>query len=263
MKNVIFLTSVINSEHDEKYGGYEWMNISKKTWEYWCDKNDCELFVYDNPSESDLFGYRVTWQRWFDVFDELEKNNIKYNKVFVIDSTSMVRWDCPNFFEMIDDRMVAWRDMANMHWIYNSIQGYKSFFDNFDCDIKKYINCGSIIVNEKHRDFLEYLKKFYFDNKDVLVNLQDNLVKLGTDQTPFNYLLQMKGIDVNMNLSKSYNLNHMQQYDWLSHNWQDGDDKTPFFLKYINIWRFTGFPKNQRTQLSQQTWDIIGNNYKG
>lgn len=263
MKNVIFLTSVINSEHDEKYGGYEWMNISKKTWEYWCEKNDCELFVYDNPSESDLFGYRVTWQRWFDVFEVLEKNNINYDKVFVIDSSSMVRWDCPNFFEMIDDRMVAWRDMANMHWIYNSIQGYKSFFNNFDCDIKKYINCGSIIVNEKHRDFLEYLKKFYFDNKDVLVNLQDNLVKLGTDQTPFNYLLQMKNIDVNMNLSKSYNLNHMQQYDWLSHNWQDGDDKTPFFLKYINIWRFTGFPKNQRTQLSQQTWDIIGNNYKG
>ena len=161
MKNIIFLTSVINSEHDEKYGGYEWMNISRKTWEYWCEKNDCELFVYDNPSESDLFGYRVTWQRWFDVYDELEKNNIKYNKVFVIDSTSMVRWDCPNFFEMIDDRMVAWRDMANMHWIYNSIQGYKSFFDNFDCDIKNYINCGSIIINEKHRDFLEYLITYY------------------------------------------------------------------------------------------------------
>ena len=124
-RNVVFITS-IKGLVDTSYQEY-----CLNTWKYWCEKNNCELFVYDNPSESDLFGYRVTWQRWFDVFDILDKNNIKYNKVFVVDSSSMVRWDCPNFFEMTDDRMVAWRDMANMHWIYNSIQGYKSFFDNF------------------------------------------------------------------------------------------------------------------------------------
>ena len=27
-----------------KYGGWEWMDISRKTWEYWCKKNDV-LFV--------------------------------------------------------------------------------------------------------------------------------------------------------------------------------------------------------------------------
>ena len=130
MKNVIFLTSVKNNSPNmiEKYGGYEWMDISRKTWEYWCEKNNCELFVYDNPSKSDLFEYRVTWQRWFDVFNKLEKNNIKYDKIFVIDTTSVVRWDCPNFFELCDDRMTAWRDMANLNWIYHSIQGYKKIY---------------------------------------------------------------------------------------------------------------------------------------
>ena len=260
-KNIIFLTSVRNPQHDDKYGGYEWMDISKKSWEYWCDKNDCELFVYDNPHEDDLFEYRVTWQRWFDVFEELEKNNIKYNKIFVVDSTSMVRWDCPNFFNKIDDRMVAWRDMSNLNWIYHSIEGYKLFFNDFKLDISKYINCGSIIINKTHKDFLEDVKRFYYKNKTGLVELQDKIVKRGTDQTPFNYLLQINNIDVNIDLPKAYNLNHMDRYDWFQYNWQLNEDTTPFFIKYSYIWRFTGIPKDKRTELMKQTWDLIRHNY--
>jgi hypothetical protein len=173
----------------------------------------------------------------------------------------MVRWDCPNFFDMVDDRMVAWRDMSNLNWIYYSIEGYKPLFNDFKLDISKYINCGSIIVNKSHRDFLEYIKKFYYKNKTDLIKLQDEIVKKGTDQTPFNYLLQINDIDVNMELPRSFNLNHMNRGDWFSHNWQDGDDKTLFFLKYSYIWRFTGISKDQRTQLMSQTWNMIKHNY--
>ena len=266
-KNVIFLTSIKNKEHDEKYGGYEWMDISKKTWEYWCKKNDCILYVYDKPSEDNLFEYRVTWQRWFDVFKELDKNNIEFDKVFVIDSTSMVRWDCPNFFDLCDDRMVAWRDSSNLNWIYYSVQGYKDLMteshnqSDFKLDISKYINCGSIIINESHREFLNSVKTFYEDYKNQLIELQDVKVKKGTDQTPFNYLLQMSGMDFNIDLPKSFNLNHMNRGDWFSHNWQDGDDKTPFFLKYSYIWRSTGIPKNDRSQLMSNIWSGIKHNY--
>ena len=260
-KNIVFLTSIKNSQHSDKYGGYEWMEISKKSWKYWCDKNECELFIYDNPNESDLFRYRVTWQRWFDVFDELEKNNIDYDKIFVVDSTSIVRWDCPNFFDMIDDRMVAWRDMSNLNWIYYSVEGYKPYFDNFELDLSKYINCGSIIINETHKDFLRDVKKFYYNNKIGLIKLQDEIVKKGTDQTPFNYLLQKNNVDVNMDLPKTYNLNHMDRYDWFHHNWQLNEDTTPFFIKYSYIWRFTGIPKDKRTELMEQTWNLIKLNY--
>ncbi len=54
MKNVIFWTGIKNTAPNmiEKYGGYEWMDISKKSWEYWCKKNDCiflsgiEIFLF-------------------------------------------------------------------------------------------------------------------------------------------------------------------------------------------------------------------------
>ena len=120
-KNVVFLTSIINENTEEKYGGFEWMEYSKKSWGYWCKKNNCELFVYEKTSKSDLNKYRVTWQRWFDVFNELEKNNISYDKILVVDATSMIKWDAPNVFEELsDDNMIAWRDMDNLKWIWDT-----------------------------------------------------------------------------------------------------------------------------------------------
>ena len=71
MKNIVFLTSVKYDRFNQKYGGYEWMEISQKSWEYWCDLNGVELYVYDNPKREDPINYRITWQRWFDVFDKL------------------------------------------------------------------------------------------------------------------------------------------------------------------------------------------------
>ena len=40
MKNVIFWVGVKNQTYSEKYGGWDWMDISRKTWEYWCEKHD-------------------------------------------------------------------------------------------------------------------------------------------------------------------------------------------------------------------------------
>ena len=56
MKNVVFWTGIKNKEPNmvEKYGGYEWMDISKRSWKYWCEKNDCIFYHYETPSESDL-----------------------------------------------------------------------------------------------------------------------------------------------------------------------------------------------------------------
>jgi len=261
-KNVIFLVSVKNEGQSEKYGGFSWMDISRKTWEYWCEKNNCTLFVYDTPVESDLLRYRVTWQRWFDIFDQLEKNNIEYNKVCLMDSTSMVRWDCPLFFDLVDDRMVAWRDMSNLNWIYNSAEGYKPLFNGFNLDISKYINCGSVILNENHKSFLKDVKDFYYQNIETILELQDKKVRAGTDQTVFNYLLQTKNIEVNRSLPISFNLNHLHRGDWLSHNWQLNEDPTPFFIKYSFIWRITGMPKDQRSAMAEDIWRVVGGQYE-
>ena len=36
-KNVVFWIGVKNEKYSEKYGGWDWMDISRKTWEYWCE----------------------------------------------------------------------------------------------------------------------------------------------------------------------------------------------------------------------------------
>ena len=43
-KNVIWWPAVVNESHIDKYGGYNYFQYSKKTWEYWCERNGC-LFV--------------------------------------------------------------------------------------------------------------------------------------------------------------------------------------------------------------------------
>ena len=87
------------------------------------------------------------------------KRKIDYDQILILDSTCMIKWDAPNFFELTDHKFTAVRDMDNLRWIYNSVQGYKDFFDGYDFDIKKYVNSGFVIFNENHREFFESFKK--------------------------------------------------------------------------------------------------------
>jgi len=260
-KNVVFWTGVQKERFSEKYGGFEWMEMSKKTWEFWCAKNDCIFFHYDSPTHDDFFEYRITWQRWFDVFDKLEQSNIEYDKILMVDACTMIKWDTPNIFDLVDDRMVGWRDMDNMKWIFESINGYNEFFNKFSFDLAQYINAGFVIINKKHKSIFSKFKEFYETNKDKLISLQDEIVKKGTDQTPFNYWLQINNVDVNFNLPISFRLSHIHRKDMLGYNWQIDEDETPFFLKYSYVWQFNGFPKNERTNLMGQVWKLIKHNY--
>ena len=148
-----------------------------------------------------------------------------------------------------------------MRWIYDSIQGYKSFFNGFELDQYRYVSSGVIIFNEDHKEVIQGLKKLYLDNIDKFVDLQDNIVKKGNDQTPLNYWLQINNVELNLDLPVAFKLTHMHRKDLFSHNWQDGSDKTPFFIKYGYNWVFNGIPKDTRSSLIKQTWDLVGHNY--
>ena len=261
-KNIVWWPAVVNKDHTDKYGGYDYFQYSRKTWEYWCERNNCEFVAFTEPIEKDLNRYRINWQKILFVFDELEKRNIEYDQICLVDSSFMIRWNTPNFFEMTDRKFTACRDMDNMRWIYDSIQGYKDFFDGFELDQYKYISSGVIIFNETHRKVIEGFKKLYLDNIDAFIDMQDNIVKKGTEQTPLNYWLQMNDVEMNFNLPTAFKLTHMHRKELFSHNWQDGDDKTPFFIKYGYNWVFNGIPKDQRSQLIKETWSLVGHNYE-
>lgn len=260
-KNVIYWIGVKNHQYSDKYGAFEYFEYSKNTWKYWCEKNNCEFVVFDTPIESDLTKFRINWQKAIFVFDELERRNINYDQICLVDSSCMIRWDAPNFFELTDHKFTGWRDMDNMKWIYESIQGYKEFFNGFELDQGKYINSGFIIFNEAHKEFFQSFKKLYYDNIDTLVDLQDNIVQKSTEQTVLNYWLQINNIDLNLDLPLGFKLSHMHRKSLFGHNWQLKENTTPYFIKYGYNWIFNGIPKDSRPQIMKQTWDLVKHNY--
>jgi len=261
-KNVVWWVGIKNSDLSDKYGGFGYFEYSRKSWEYWCEKNDVLFVPFEEPTEQDLVKYRVNWQKAIFVFDELDKRDINYNQIALVDSSSMIKWDAPNFFDMTGDRFTAWVDNDNLGWINNSIEGYKSYFDNFEFDIAKYISSGFMVFNENHREFFESFKQLYLNNIDDFIEAQDNIIKKGTEQTPINYWLQIKNIDVNLELPIAFKLTHLHRKEMFSYNWQLNEDKTPFFIKYGYVWFFNGIAKNERTNLMSQVWAAIGSKYE-
>jgi len=260
-KNVIWWPAVKNKDHSDKYGNFDYFDYSRKTWEFWCKKNDVLFVPFEEPVEQDLHEYRINWQKAIFVFDELERRGIDYDQIALVDSTVMVKWDCPNFFELTDRKFTVTRDIDNMSWTRDSIIGYKDFFDGFELDSTKYFRSGFMIFNEIHRELFQDLKHFYIENKTDFIKLQDEVVRKGNDQTPINYWVQKNNIDLKFLPQALWMCSHLHRKEMLSHNWQLNEDKTPFFIKYANNWMFNGIPKDQRTSLMKQTWDLVKDNY--
>ena len=259
-KNVIWWPALVNEDHIDKYGGYDYLEYSRKSLEYWCKKNDVLFVPFTQPVKVDFKEFRPQWQKCLFVFDELERMGIDYDQIWLLDSSAIIKWDCPNVFELTDRKFTGVRDMDNMRWVYESVEGYKSFFNNFEFDTSKYINSGCVIFNETHRELFKSFQKLYYDKKDTFIDLQDNKVRKGNDQTPMNYWLQINDVDINL-LPFIFDTTHIQRKEMFSYNWQLNEDKTPFFIKYSYVWRFNGIPKEQRTELMKQTWDLVKHNY--
>lgn len=260
-KNVIFWVGVINPDHKDKYGDYNYFEYSKNTWKHFCKKFDCHFVEFNTPVEKDLFKFRVNWQKAIFVFDELEKKGIEYDQIALVDSSCMYKWNAPNFFELTERKFVGWRDVDNMRWTNDSIVGYKGFFKDFKLDRTKYINSGFIIFNELHKEFFNSFKQLYYDNIDTFCELQDKVVKKGTEQTPLNYWLQINKIETKTDLPIAFKLTHLHRKEMFGYNWQLNEDKTPYFIKYGYNWIFNGLPKHDRSNLMKQVWDMIKHNY--
>ena len=67
-------------------------------------------------------------------------------------------------------------------------------------------------------------------------------------------------------LPQQFRLSHMHRKESFRYNWQmDGteyEDKTPWFVKHGYIWVFSGFGKEQRNNLMEQVWSMLGHKYE-
>ena len=260
-KNVVFWVGVKNKQYSEKYGGWEWMDITRKSWEYWCNKHDVIFFPMEKPIEEDLTRFRINWQKAIFCFDILDEAGIDYDQIYLVDGMNIIKWDTPNIFEFTDHKFTAWRDTDNLGWTYKSIIGYEDFFNYYKFEKERYFSSGLIIFNSEHKKVFELFKKLYYDNVDKFVELQDSVVRKGTEQTPLNYHLQMNNVEMNLDLPFSYKLCHIHRKEMFNSNWQLKEDDTPFFIKYGHVWGFSGLPKDKRTEVISQTWDLVKHNY--
>lgn len=230
------------------------------TWQYWCDKNNVDLLILDEPL-ADTSIVKPTWQRWY-VWDILENNKLDYERVALVDVDTMIRWDAPNFFstEYSPNIFNACTDNDNVGWVNESIKGYQKMFQNEDgTDIKldweDYFNCGFIVMSKRIKKMLvDHIIKFEEENREELLHLQETLRK-GTDQTPVNYLAQRHlgafgGAHI---MSKKFNLTHLNRKEIL----HGGS-----FVDLGYVWHFNGFDKQHRLPVMKDTWELIKSNYE-
>jgi hypothetical protein len=265
MKNILFWCGVKGSEDVKnryKYDDYSWMEYSKLTWEYWCKKNDIIFLHYDKTSLQDQMKYKINWQRWIDIVPFIREKVGEFDQVLAVDASFMVRWDAPNFFNESENKWCGLIGNENLKWVFESIEGYKPLFNNFEFDYSQHLLSGFTLFNKSHTSFFEDLSKFYFDNHEQILLLEDKLVKRGRDQPVLNYFRQLNNIDTKV-FPLSYGANHMWRRNILNNN-PYSNDPTPLFIKYLYTWCFSGFPDrgNTRTQLMKQTWDLVKDKYE-
>ena len=169
----------------------------------------------------------------------------------MVDADTIVHPDCPNFFEMTEDKYVGVHNEGSYDWILRSIENYsKHIFDNKMIDWWKYINGGFQIVNKKHRQFFQDIISFYFSNQGNLIKMQETF-HTGTDQTPLNFLLDLYNIDVKL-FSYEFNMCDMVRKEIL--------DEDLTMTKIGWVYHFNSIP-NQKDCEVTNSW--IKKTYEG
>ena len=177
----------ITIDDRSKTQGYEW---SIRSWKNWADKNNCELFVLDQPIY-DLSEMKPQWHKLL-VFDLLENEGIDYDQILFVDSDTIVHPDCPNFFETSENKYCGVTAVGSMDWICRSIENYSTYL------------------------FDGYILNFYFANQERIIWMQNNL-GVGTDQPIINFFLNKENIDCKL-LPYEYNMQDMMRLEALGND---------------------------------------------
>ena len=248
MKNIIFIPYI---KRKEKLGGsgvekirwdsgYEY-GIS--SWKNWAKKNNCEVLIMDEPMvpESEML---ITWQRW-NALEILEANGIEYDQVLIVDADSIIHPDCPNFFELTENKFTSQLTDGCYEFVNRGIKKYSNKFFNKEYCLPSYefFQTGFVIVNKNHRDFFSKVFEFYSKHSQQIIESYKTIAT-GSDIVLMNCLRKEFGVELNilprqfstMDLTRKnllfFNPNHWWE-DSLSHLFNSGW-----------IYQFTSIPNN-------------------
>jgi len=244
-KNLIYTTAI--NHNTSQFENSTYSEYCIKSWEAWCSKNGIDFLVIDEHDNRYKF---PVWNKDI-IFEEVGD---KYDKIIYVDSDTMVKWDAPNPFDLYTDEFCVVNDRASLGWILRSIDAYGKFFPDTKLNIDEYFNSGVCFFTKEHKFIFDKLIEFYKDNSIEL----DQIKGVGKVQTVLNFMLKENNVKVKL-LPPIWNLFSIHKKDMFKHNWQLNEDTTPFFIKYSNIWHFTGFGIEDRIKIMGQVW----NEYKG
>ena len=248
-KHLIFTTAI---NHDtSKFKNELYSDYCIKSWKFWCDKNNIDFLVIDKHDKR--YKYPV-WVK--DIIFELVGDT--YEKLGYVDGDTMVHWNAPNPFDLYTDEFCWVKDSGNLRWNYNSINIFNKFYPNQKLNVNDYYNSGVYFFTKEHKYIFDSLIELYENNKNSLDEAGTR--GGGKVQTVLNFELKKQNVKVK-ELPMVWNMLHMHKKEMFNHNWQLNEDKTPFFIKYSNIWHFTGFGVEDRINLMRQTWELTKDNY--
>ena len=200
MKNIVFIPWIVRTENfadasiarAHRDTGYQY---GIDSWKAWCKKNDVEIYIMDKLicPESDML---ITWQRWY-VLEILDQNKIDYDQVLVVDADSIVHPDCPNFFELTDHKFSSQLVNGDTEWVCRAIDGYSGLFNLKKILDWEFFQTGFVIVNKKHKDFLQNMVEWYWNHAESVKQSYDQM-RTGSDQPLVNLLRNHFGVELNI-----------------------------------------------------------------
>jgi len=247
MKNIVFIPNIkMGDGRNDSY------HYSVDSWKEFCEKNDCELLVWEDllfPVEY----MKITWQRYY-LFDFLEENDIEYNQILMVDADTIVHPDCPNFFDETEGRYCGVMNDGCYEWVLRSIRGFgDKLFEGHRIRPHRYINGGFQIVNNEHRWFFDEMKKYYDENhKEIRKAITD--IKAGTDQTILNFMLDRHNVDLKI-MPPCYNLQDLWKKNiiLLDKEIQFWMEDELYFLDAGWVYHFNAIPPNSNNR-DQKYW---------
>ena len=160
------------------YTNSDYSEYAINSWKYWCEKNDVDFKVI--TEHDDRLGKPV-WNK-----ELVHKHAEEYDKIGVVDSDTMIKWDAPNIFDLYEDEFCGVNDNSSLRWIRDSVNVYSKFFPDLEIDYNKYINAGVVFFTKKHLDVFKQVLDFYLENREELDNWNKGG---GKEQTIFNFHL--------------------------------------------------------------------------
>jgi len=197
--------------------------------------------------------FHVIYQREW-VFDILDHNGIDYDQVAVVDSDTIINPKCPNFFEKTNYEYTVVVQNADYEWVGRSIDGWHHHLlpNEIKPKVWEYHNAGFVIVNKKHKEFLDIVKDFYTKNIEKINDIRyyksyAGIDVLSTGQTIMNFLVIKHNIKRTF-LPERYNFGGLYMKNllwapWLNIHASSWWSDELIFLDMGWIYHFAGIPK--------------------